>query len=199
MQARGSASTPLSAPGGYRATLNDTRSHSTIWQELAHRCCQLPAAKKSCNGCESFRMTGERRSCPYPQVGPAVMPIVQSPTRDAAPAGAVPLDRLAHWRDSVHDRAEAALVGYVRDRCAEHVRAIPGADLVTELLVSSVSGGKYVRSTFAYLGWRCGAGQHGAGAGADGDEAALRAAASVELLHAFALIQDDVMDGSAMR
>lgn len=41
-----------------------------------------------------------------------------------------------------------------------------------------------------YSGWRCGA--------AD-DDTALRAAASLELLHAFALLQDDVMDGSSLR
>ena len=50
-----------------------------------------------------------------------------------------------------------------------------------------VDGGKYVRSTFMYLGWLCGAPE---------DEAALRASASLELLHAFALMQDDVMDES---
>jgi geranylgeranyl diphosphate synthase, type I len=122
------------------------------------------------------------------------MPIVQSRTRDAIPARLVTPDRLARWRGSVRDRAEAAVVSYVRDRCEEHVRAVPGAGLVTELLTSSVSGGKYVRSTFAYLGWRCGAGDD-----SSGDDAALRAAAAIELLHAFALIQDDVMDQSAMR
>ena len=41
-----------------------------------------------------------------------------------------------------------------------------------------------------YLGWLCGAPE---------DEAALRAAASLELFHAFALMQDDVMDESALR
>ena len=41
-----------------------------------------------------------------------------------------------------------------------------------------------------YLGWLCGAQE---------DEAALRASASLELLHAFALMQDDVMDESALR
>ena len=132
------------------------------------------------------------------------MPIVQSRTRDAGPADPVTPGHLARWRDSVRERAEAALVTYVRDRCEEHVRAIPGADLVTELLTSSVSGGKYVRSTFAYLGWRCGAGEDRAAGGtgsdrAGDDDAALRAAAAIELLHAFALIQDDVMDQSAMR
>ncbi len=58
------------------------------------------------------------------------------------------------------------------------------------MLSGFVDGGKYVRSTFMYLGWLCGAQE---------DEAALRASASLELLHAFALMQDDVMDESALR
>ena len=53
-----------------------------------------------------------------------------------------------------------------------------------------VGGGKCLRSTFMFLGWLC---------GADAVDAALRAAASLELLHAFALLQDDVMDGSPLR
>lgn len=50
--------------------------------------------------------------------------------------------------------------------------------------------GKFLRPRFAYLGWL---------ARAEGSTAALRAAASFELLHAFALIQDDVMDESRVR
>ncbi len=41
-----------------------------------------------------------------------------------------------------------------------------------------------------YVGWLCGAGP---------DDAALRASAGLELLHAFALLQDDVMDDSPLR
>jgi geranylgeranyl diphosphate synthase type I len=97
---------------------------------------------------------------------------------------------LTQWREDVRERAEAELASFVRDRCDEYVRGVPGADLIMELLGSYVSGGKYVRPTFAYLGWLC---------GADDSDAALRAAASTELLHAFALIQDDVMDRSPLR
>ena len=114
---------------------------------------------------------------------------------DAVRPGQVMAGDIARWREGVREQAAAALEGFVRDRCAEHVRGIPGGDLVSELLASSTSGGKYVRSTFTYLGWLCGAGESGAGESV----AALRAAASTELLHAFALIQDDVMDRSAMR
>ncbi len=97
---------------------------------------------------------------------------------------------ITRWHEDVRERTGAALAGFVRDRCDEYVRGIPGADLVSELLNSYVSGGKYIRPTFTYLGWLC---------GADESDAALRAAASTELLHAFALIQDDVMDRSLLR
>jgi geranylgeranyl diphosphate synthase, type I len=60
----------------------------------------------------------------------------------------------------------------------------PIADLV-------LRGGKRLRARFVLLGWR--------GAGVRPTPAAVGAAAVVELLHACALIHDDVMDGSATR
>jgi geranylgeranyl diphosphate synthase, type I len=54
-----------------------------------------------------------------------------------------------------------------------------------------VAGGKRLRAAFCYWGWRaCG--------GADCQEI-FAAAASLELLHASALVHDDVMDASAIR
>ncbi|GAA1617789.1 polyprenyl synthetase family protein [Actinoplanes couchii] len=54
-----------------------------------------------------------------------------------------------------------------------------------------LAGGKRLRPTFCYWGWRS----------ADGpdDEAVVTAAAALELFHAFALIHDDIMDGSERR
>lgn len=95
------------------------------------------------------------------------------------------------WRQDVRCRATAMLAGFVRERCAERLCGVPGAEFVTGLLAEYAAGGKYVRSTFAYLGWLAG--------GAGESDAALRAAASMEMLHAFALLQDDVMDRSAVR
>lgn len=60
----------------------------------------------------------------------------------------------------------------------------PIADLV-------LRGGKRLRARFVLLGWR--------GTGARTTQGAVGAAAVVELLHACALIHDDVMDGSATR
>lgn len=59
-----------------------------------------------------------------------------------------------------------------------------------ELASQFLQRGKCLRPRFAYLGWL---------SRAEGSTAALRAAASFELLHAFALIQDDVMDESDQR
>jgi geranylgeranyl diphosphate synthase type I len=65
-----------------------------------------------------------------------------------------------------------------------------------EALDEFLSGGKRLRPAFCYWGWR--------GAGGDAsdpalDEAAIRAAASLEFLQGCALIHDDVMDGSDTR
>lgn len=96
---------------------------------------------------------------------------------------------LAVWRDDVRSAVRSHLLDFVHHGCVErlgdaHVDVAPG------LLSDFVEGGKYVRSTYMYLGWLCGAAE---------DDAALRASASLELLHAFALIQDDVMDASPLR
>src|SRR6185369_8207500 len=62
---------------------------------------------------------------------------------------------------------------------------------VAEALGDLVSGGKRLRPAFCYWGWR--------GAGGADDEAAVRAATSLELLHACAIVHDDVMDASDTR
>jgi geranylgeranyl diphosphate synthase type I len=63
----------------------------------------------------------------------------------------------------------------------------PGLDAVSGLL----AGGKRLRPAFCYWGWRGAGGAHGL--------PILTAAAALELLHASALVHDDVMDGSDSR
>lgn len=70
-----------------------------------------------------------------------------------------------------------------------------GADLcpLFDTARQAVAGGKRLRPAFAYWGWR-------AAGGSPGDTGPIAtAAASVELVHASALVHDDVMDGSATR
>ncbi|MEU7798776.1 polyprenyl synthetase family protein [Micromonospora arborensis] len=56
-----------------------------------------------------------------------------------------------------------------------------------------LTGGKRIRSTFAYWGWR------GAVGGTEPLPPVLPALAALELLHTFALVHDDVMDASTTR
>ena len=94
-----------------------------------------------------------------------------------------------HWRDDVRTAVRAHLSEFVALECRTDLGAAK-VDVAGEILSGFVDGGKYVRSTFMYLGWLCGAGE---------DDSALRASASLELFHAFALMQDDVMDESDLR
>lgn len=99
----------------------------------------------------------------------------------SASAGDSPVD--------VRHAVRMILADFVKNRCLGELDST-GIDGAGDVLSGFLDGGKYVRSTFMYLGWLC---------GAEEDEAALRASASLELLHAFALLQDDVMDESALR
>ncbi|WP_280403213.1 polyprenyl synthetase family protein [Nocardia brasiliensis] len=92
----------------------------------------------------------------------------------------------ARWQQELRDRVLGELEDFLRQARIEEL-AITGVD---EVLRQYVLGGKCLRSTFMYLGWLC---------GEEPDPAAVRAAASLELLHAFALLQDDVMDEGMLR
>ncbi len=98
----------------------------------------------------------------------------------------------------------AEITDRVRERVDERLgrfldaHPLPVADLdVAEghrlLREFVVDGGKRIRPTLCYWGWR--------GAGGDGerDEAAITAGAALELYHAGLLIHDDIMDGSDLR
>lgn len=92
--------------------------------------------------------------------------------------------------DEFRKRVREELVAFLTSRASEARAQAAAAGELVELALDFVQRGKYARPTFAYLGWlSC----------RDESRAALRAAASLELLHAFALIQDDVMDASVLR
>jgi geranylgeranyl diphosphate synthase, type I len=95
--------------------------------------------------------------------------------------------RLGH----IHDQVGRALHDFLRLQrpvllgASEELR--PGLDALSGLL----AGGKRLRAAFCYWGWR--------GAGGEDSTQILAAAAALELLHASALVHDDVMDGSDSR
>jgi geranylgeranyl diphosphate synthase type I len=96
------------------------------------------------------------------------------------------------WHMSLRRAVLDRVADFVATRCADELGACGHeiGDAAADILVKFVDGGKCLRSTFMYLGWLC---------GAPASDAALSATASLELLHAFALLQDDVMDDSASR
>src|SRR5690348_1414108 len=94
---------------------------------------------------------------------------------------------LGHVRDRV-DRALQAFVSQQR-----RVLLAAGDDLrpVAESIAGLLAGGKRLRPAFCYWGWR--------GAGGPDSPEIISAAAALELLHAGALIHDDLMDASDTR
>jgi geranylgeranyl diphosphate synthase type I len=94
------------------------------------------------------------------------------------------------WRSHVKEEVAHAVADFVAARRADHLGRAPDARVLGDVLTRFVAGGKYVRSAFALAGWSC---------VAEPTPAAVRAAGSLELLHCFALLQDDVMDCSPLR
>ncbi|MGW4527437.1 polyprenyl synthetase family protein [Amycolatopsis sp. NPDC004378] len=93
------------------------------------------------------------------------------------------------WLAELRRKCAGDVRDFVGERVREHFTgraATPAGTALPEF----VAGGKFLRPLFAYTGWCC---------GEPDDEAALRAASALELLHCFALAQDDVMDGSERR
>uniref|UniRef100_UPI002457D9CC polyprenyl synthetase family protein n=1 Tax=Nocardia abscessus TaxID=120957 RepID=UPI002457D9CC len=118
------------------------------------------------------------------------MTIVSPGSPAADLAGGIPVleagDSFPQWRAAVRRAVLEEIHAFLLRECPAALRRLGAPDVLRQYAM----GGKCLRSTFMYLGWLC---------GAPGDPAALRAAASLELLHAFALLQDDVMDQSAAR
>jgi geranylgeranyl diphosphate synthase, type I len=116
-------------------------------------------------------------------ISPADLPAT-SETADAPAASPADMPR-------IRTRISGALDDFVgrqrRDLQNISPELVPCADAITDLL----TGGKRLRAAFCYWGWRaCG--------GADCPEI-FAAAAALELLHASALVHDDVMDASDTR
>jgi geranylgeranyl diphosphate synthase type I len=88
---------------------------------------------------------------------------------------------------------EAVLDDFVRAEASALAAVDPAlAALAATARDAVLGGGKRVRPTFAYWGWR------GAGGPAE-VTAVMPALAALEVLHAFALVHDDVMDESPTR
>jgi geranylgeranyl diphosphate synthase, type I len=98
--------------------------------------------------------------------------------------------------DAVPANVEDALAAYIETRRDGLAQRAPGFLAGIDALTAFVlGGGKRIRPTFAWWGWR------GAGGEATGERASsvLAAISALEFLQACALIHDDIMDASATR
>jgi geranylgeranyl diphosphate synthase type I len=108
-------------------------------------------------------------------------------------------NRLAIPRQPVsHTGLVSAVEGTLADFLASQIGALDAVDPALGGFARTardlvLTGGKRLRPTFAYWGWR---GVAGPGASA---EPLLPALGALELMHTFALVHDDLMDDSATR
>ena len=94
--------------------------------------------------------------------------------------------------DAVRRQVRAGLTEFLDER-GNHLRGLAGdLDRFVERLAEHVVGGKMLRPVFCAWGWRAGGGDAAA-------PAIVQAAMAIELLHASALLHDDVLDASDQR
>jgi len=103
-----------------------------------------------------------------------------------------PLLYLGSGSSTLRDRVDDTLSTFLAARRQETEWVDPRATvLIDEVIRLVAAGGKRLRPTFCYWGYRA--------AGAEDDDLILKAASALELLHTFALIHDDLIDGSTER
>lgn len=88
-------------------------------------------------------------------------------------------------------RVDRALEEFVETEIVELLALDAELEPVADQMRISVSGGKRIRPAFCYWGWRA--------AGQPDTDAMVRAATALELVHAAAIVHDDIIDRSPLR
>ncbi|WP_197358563.1 polyprenyl synthetase family protein, partial [Streptomyces clavuligerus] len=113
------------------------------------------------------------------------------PGRRTPPPGHGPATAAPSALDTLKVRVDRALATFARDETALLEAVDPELGPVGEQLRAVVARGKRLRAAFCYWGWRA--------AGRDDTDDIVRAAAAMELVHAAAVVHDDLIDHSAVR
>lgn len=95
------------------------------------------------------------------------------------------------------DQALLSFLAAQRERMA--VLAADSAALVDLVSAAAATGGKRIRPILCWCAYQAGGGAGAGGPAAAGPGPILAAAASLELLHTFAILHDDVMDQAVLR
>jgi len=93
--------------------------------------------------------------------------------------------------ESVRARVDRALDAFLREETARLTAIHEQLTPVAQQMRVAVADGKRLRAAFCYWGWRA--------AGQPDSDAMIRAAAAMELVHAAAIVHDDIIDGSPVR
>ena len=88
-------------------------------------------------------------------------------------------------------QVDQVLRSFVREEASLLIRIDPQLEPIAEQLSAAVADGKRLRAAFCYWGWRA--------SGQPDSAAMVRAAAAMELVHAAAVVHDDLIDNSALR
>ncbi|MGH2731565.1 MAG: polyprenyl synthetase family protein [Actinomycetota bacterium] len=100
--------------------------------------------------------------------------------------------QLSHCFDDLRSLINRVLEDFLSAQRGSLSAADPEAvRLLDEVVATVAAGGGRIRPIFCYWGYRAGGGAHGG--------EILAAASSLELLHTFAIIHDDVIDAAALR
>src|SRR6266511_1401951 len=122
--------------------------------------------------------------------------VAEGPCRCLAPAGTLRFAMTSDPRGlepaGLRRAVDGAIASFLADQRARLSRLAPASARLVDLVELAVSsGGKRLRPMLCYGAYRA------AGRG-DGPEI-LNASGSLELLHTFAILQDDVMDQAVLR
>lgn len=88
-------------------------------------------------------------------------------------------------------RVDEVLRLFIAQEAKRFAAVDPALAPVADQLEAAVADGKRLRAAFCYWGWRA--------VGQPDSDALVRAAASMELVHAAAVMHDDLIDDSALR
>ncbi|MEU2659363.1 polyprenyl synthetase family protein [Streptomyces sp. NPDC007325] len=88
-------------------------------------------------------------------------------------------------------RTDTVLAGFLDEEATALLAVDETLDPLAEALRSTARHGKRLRAAFCYWGWRA--------AGQPDSDALMRAAAAMELVHAAAVVHDDLIDDSPLR
>jgi geranylgeranyl diphosphate synthase, type I len=94
-------------------------------------------------------------------------------------------------RTALKDRVDRVLRGFVEEEIGHLLAIDEGLRPVGDQLRVATAHGKRLRAAFCYWGWRA--------AGQPDSSALVRAAAAMELVHAAAVVHDDLIDDSGLR